>query len=58
MSILSHKKSIVTGVILFACALTVFDGYFITDEGNETVIKRAGKAVSQTSPGPHLKILF
>lgn len=49
-------KSIIAGILALVSAGIVWDGYYITDEGNITVVKRAGAAVKQTTPGFHLKI--
>lgn len=44
-------------VALFA-TLTVLDGFFITQEGNTTVVKSMGKADREVEPGFHFKIPY
>lgn len=44
--------------IAFLVALTVFDGFFITQEGNVTIVKSMGKADREVEPGFHLKVPF
>lgn len=44
-------------VALFA-TITVFDGFFITQEGNITVVKSFGKADREVEPGFHFKLPF
>lgn len=52
------KKSIVSLLVGLAVAMTVFDGYYITDTGYQTIGKRAGKVVTQVDPGFHFKVPF
>ena len=56
MSLIEYKKTIVSTVIGLAVAATIFDGYFITQEGTRDVVKRTGQIVRQVAPGLHFKI--
>lgn len=58
MNILQYKKTLLTTLIGIIIAMTVFDGYYITKEGNITVIQRAGKVIGQSEAGFHFKIPF
>lgn len=44
--------------VAFFATLTVFDGFFITQEGNVTVVKSMGKADREVEPGFHFKLPF
>ena len=44
--------------IAFFATLTVFDGFFITQEGTVTVVKSMGKADREVEPGFHFKLPF
>lgn len=39
-------------------AATVFDGFFITQEGNTSIVKSFGKADREVEPGFHFKVPF
>jgi len=42
----------------FLVAITVYDGFFITQEGNTSVVKSFGKAQKEVEPGFHFKVPF
>lgn len=44
--------------VAFFATLTVFDGFFITQEGTVTVVKSMGKADREVEPGFHFKLPF
>ena len=44
--------------VAFFAALTVFDGFFITQEGTVTIVKSMGKADREVEPGFHFKLPF
>lgn len=58
MEILKFKKTLVSFVIGLVGLITVFDGYFITQEGTVDIVTRAGKIVRQTDPGLNFKVPF
>lgn len=45
-------------IVAFFAAVTIFDGFFITQEGNVTVVKSMGKADREVEPGFHFKLPF
>ena len=44
--------------VAFFAALTVVDGFFITQEGTVTIVKSMGKADREVEPGFHFKLPF
>lgn len=58
MEIMKFKKTIATFIVGLIGLITVFDGYFITEEGTVDIVNRTGKIVRQTEPGLNFKIPF
>ena len=58
MEILKFKKTIAMFIVGLVGLITIFDGYFITQEGNVDIVSRTGKIVRQVEPGLNFKIPF
>lgn len=52
------KKLYALVFVAFIALVTVYDGFFITQEGYTTIVKSFGKAQKEVDPGFHFKVPF
>jgi len=52
------KKLYALLVLGFFVTITIYDGFFITQEGNTSIVKSFGKADREVEPGFHFKVPF
>lgn len=52
------KKLYALLILGFFVTITIYDGFFITQEGNTSIVKSFGKADREVEPGFHFKVPF